>query len=211
MEMEYCVCNKMGGGGNDRFWQMQVVCTDEDARNGRKEQCICCGMYTSSLCVRWRDWLGYLASISRTALGACCGGANDWASRAEPLPASAVGEHACRENWVQGEVHYNMAVLLFNPHSHIQNSWEFRTLSMWCEAFRWCSVFFWKGMLWKVYLAASWFFYALLYVFSHISNGLWQLVEPFRGKLIRDKFKICRQRKIGVTAISSPSDRLASQ
>lgn len=55
------------------------------------------------------------------------------------------------------------------------------------------------------------FFYALLYVFSHISNGLWQLVEPFRGKLIRDKFKICRQHKIGVTAISSPSDRLASQ
>lgn len=40
----------------------------------------------------------YLASISRTALRACCEGANDWASRAEPLPASAVGEHAWREN-----------------------------------------------------------------------------------------------------------------
>lgn len=114
LEMEYSVCNKMKG--NDRCWRTQVVYTDEDAMclNGRKEQYIHCGMNMSSLCVRWRDWLGYLASISRTALGACCGGANDWASRAEPLLASAISEHACREKWVQGEVLYNMSVLLFN-------------------------------------------------------------------------------------------------
>lgn len=55
-----------------------------------------------------------MASISRTALGACCGEANDWAGRAGPLPASNVGEHACRENRVQGEVCYSVAVLLVN-------------------------------------------------------------------------------------------------
>lgn len=67
-------------------------------------------MNMSSLCERWRARWGYLASISRAALGASCGEANDWASRAEPLPASAVSEHACRENRVQGEVCNSMAV-----------------------------------------------------------------------------------------------------
>lgn len=48
------------------------------------------GMCMSSLCVRWSDWPGCLASISRTAFGACGRGAND--------RVSAVGEHAGREN-----------------------------------------------------------------------------------------------------------------
>lgn len=67
-----------------------------------EEQCIRCGVSIvwniSSLCVRWMDWLGYLAAINRTALGTRCGGANEWASRPELLPASAIGEYACRAN-----------------------------------------------------------------------------------------------------------------
>ncbi len=32
---------------------------------------------------------------------------------------------------------------------------------------------------------------------SHISNGLWLLMELFHGKLIRDETKICRQHILG--------------
>lgn len=66
-----------------------------------------------SICVSYKDCPDYLESISRTALGACCG-VNDWASRAEPLSASAVSERACGENQVQDKVCYNTAVLFFS-------------------------------------------------------------------------------------------------
>lgn len=57
------------------------------------KQCIHFRMDIYSLCMSFRDCLGYLVCISRTDFGACCG-VNDWASRAEPLSASAVGERA---------------------------------------------------------------------------------------------------------------------
>jgi len=88
-----------------------------------------------SLCVHWRDWLGYLASIGRAALGACCGGANDWASRAEPLPDSAAGEHACRE---KTEFRQRSA-LQYNRRLHDHTYRINLGILLYNEAFRYCS------------------------------------------------------------------------
>lgn len=152
-----CVCNKMLET-KAVVDVSKLFCTDDAARcwNGSKEHC---GMNMSSLCEHWRDRWGYLASISRTALGASCGGANDWASRAEPLPASAVSEHACRENRVQGEVRNSIAV-----QSTLTRT-TFIGTSMWYnEAFRCCSTLL-RGKHWKVFFGSLLFLHALFHVF----------------------------------------------
>lgn len=72
--------------------------------------------HIGSLCVRLRSWSGYLASISRAALGACWGGANDRASRAGqgPCRPQLLVNMPAEKTRVHGEVCYNTAVLLVN-------------------------------------------------------------------------------------------------
>lgn len=124
-------------------------------------------MNMSSLCVRWMDWLGYLASIRRTALGARCGGANDWASRAEPPLASAVSEHACRENPSSGRgpLQYGCPALQYLTllHNHTYNiHGEFSSMG-YNEAFR-CCILLWEKAL-KVFWNLCCILCALFYVF----------------------------------------------
>lgn len=80
--MKYCVCNKMGETTDVTRWFVPR------RRRGMAERSAASvGMYMSSLCVRWSDWPGCLASISRTAFGACGGGANDRAGGTSAPPA----------------------------------------------------------------------------------------------------------------------------
>lgn len=63
--------------------------------------------------------------ISRAALGPCCGGANNWASRPELLFVNTPAE----KEWVHGEFHSSTQALAC---SHIHNS--FRSLLWYNEA-----------------------------------------------------------------------------